>query len=79
MKELKADFEKKKQIFVEKSENDDRFIALLKQENDKLKRDEKVVTKVVYKDAKQNTEELNTLKKQIEVLKKKNRDLQKQK
>lgn len=52
MKELKADFEKKKQIFVEKSENDDRFIALLKQENDKLKRDEKVVTKVVYKDAK---------------------------
>lgn len=38
MKDLKNEFEKKKQIFVEKSENDDRFIALLKQENDKLKR-----------------------------------------
>lgn len=63
MKELKGDFEKKKLIFMEKSENDDKFIALLKQENDKLKKDEKVVTKVVYKDAKENTEEVNTLKK----------------
>ena len=52
MKELKGDFEKKKNIFIQKSENDDKFIALLKQENDKLKKDEKVVTKVVYKDAK---------------------------
>jgi predicted RNase H-like nuclease (RuvC/YqgF family) len=31
LKELKGEYEKKKQIFVEKSENDDRFIALLKQ------------------------------------------------
>jgi len=28
----------------------------LKQENDKLKKDERVVTKVVYKEAKENTE-----------------------
>lgn len=49
MKELKNDYEKKKQIFVEKSDNDDRFISLLKQENEKLKKDERVVTKVVYK------------------------------
>ena len=52
MKDCKADFEKKKGIFLEKSQNDDKFIALLKQENDKLKKDEKVVTKVVYKDSK---------------------------
>ena len=56
LKDLKADFEKKRLIFIEKSENDDRFIALLKQENDKLKKDEKVVTKVVYKETKENTE-----------------------
>ena len=79
MKDLKADFEKKRQIFIEKSENDDRFIALLKQENDKLKKDEKVVTKVVYKETKENTEEVNILKKENEVLKRKLKELQKQK
>ena len=71
MKDIKTDFQKKKLIFIEKSENDDRFIALLKQENDKLKKDEKVVTKVVYKDTKENTEEVNILKKENEVLKRK--------
>lgn len=30
MKELKGDYEKKKQILMEKSENDDKFISLLK-------------------------------------------------
>lgn len=30
MKELKTDYEKKKQILMEKSENDDKFISLLK-------------------------------------------------
>ena len=63
MKDCKADFEKKKGIFLEKSQNDDKFIALLKQENDKLKKDQKVVTKVVYKDSKENNnEEANALK-----------------
>ena len=73
---MKLDFEKKKQIFIEKSENDDRFIALLKQENDKLKKDERVVTKVVYKEAKENTEEVEAYKKEIENLRKKVKELQ---
>ena len=30
MKEMKGDFEKKKQLLMEKSDNDDKFIALLK-------------------------------------------------
>lgn len=76
IKELKADFDKKKQIFLEKSENDDRFIALLKQENDKLKKDERVVTKVVYKDAKENTEEVEAYKREIETLRRKAKELQ---
>lgn len=37
------------------------------------------MTKVVYKDAKENTEEVNTLKKENEVLKRKMRDIQRQK
>jgi predicted RNase H-like nuclease (RuvC/YqgF family) len=76
VKDLKADFEKKKQIFIEKSENDDRFIALLKQENDKLKKDERVVTKVVYKDAKENTEEVEAYKREIDNLRRKAKELQ---
>lgn len=79
MKELKGDFEKKKEVFLQKSENDDQYISLLRQENEKLKKDERVVTKVVYKDSKENNEESNLLRKENEQLKKKVKDLQKQK
>lgn len=61
---------------MEKSDNDDRFISLLKQENEKLKKDERVVTKVVYKEAKENTEEVEALKKEVETLRKKMKELQ---
>lgn len=33
MKELKNEFEKKRELLMEKSENDDKFISLLKSEN----------------------------------------------
>lgn len=33
MKEMKSDFEKKREILIEKSTNDDKFIELLKNEN----------------------------------------------
>ena len=38
IKDIKAEYEKKKQILMEKSENDDKFITLLKNENEKLKK-----------------------------------------
>ena len=68
IKEVKVEYEKKKQILVEKSENDDKFISLLKNENERLKREERVVTKVVYKDQ-QDNDEVNSLRKEIEKLK----------
>jgi predicted RNase H-like nuclease (RuvC/YqgF family) len=38
IEEIKVEYEKNKKILVEKSENDDKYIALLKQEIDKLKK-----------------------------------------
>ena len=35
---------------MEKSDNDDKFISLLKAENEKLKKEERVITKVIYKE-----------------------------
>lgn len=49
---------------IEKSENDDKFITLLKNENERLKKEERVVTKIVYKDQKDN-DEVNGLRKEI--------------
>ncbi len=68
IKEIKADYEKKKQILVEKSENDDKFITLLKNDNERLKREERVVTKIVYKEQRDN-DEVNGLRKEIDKLK----------
>ena len=73
LREAKEDFEKKKAIFAEKSENDDRFIALLKMENEKLKRDERVVTKVVYKDGEKEGAE--GVKRELGMLRKKCKEL----
>lgn len=35
---MKAEFEKKRELLIEKSNNDDKFIELLKNENEKLKK-----------------------------------------
>lgn len=73
MKELKNEFEKKRELLMEKSENDDKFISLLKSENQKLKKNEKVITKVIYKDDGGSKQEIDRLKKEIETLRRKSK------
>lgn len=60
---------------MEKSDNDDKFISLLKAENEKLKKEERVITKVIYKDEDTN---VNDLKREIEILRKKLKTMSKQ-
>ena len=43
---------------MEKSDNDDKFISLLKVENEKLKKEERVITKVIYKEEDTNVADL---------------------
>jgi hypothetical protein len=51
LKEIKGEFDKNKKILIEKSENDDRFIAALKKELERAKAQTPTVqTRIVYRD-----------------------------
>ncbi|KAM3129583.1 hypothetical protein pb186bvf_018334 [Paramecium bursaria] len=51
IKDSKLEYDKNKKILLEKSENDDKYIAALKQELEKIKRQSNVETKIIYKQA----------------------------
>ena len=51
MKELREEYDRNKKVFIEKSENDDKYIKLLKRELEKMKNQPPVVqSRVVYRD-----------------------------
>ena len=56
LKDMRTEFEKKEKLLKEKSDNDDKYISLMKGELEKLKKEkeEKVVTKLVYKNSTEN-------------------------
>ena len=75
IKELKAEYEKNKRVFMEKSENDDKFIAALKKELEKSRSvTPPVQTRIVYRDKPAEKKEQNedkddnTLKKEVSFL-----------